>query len=87
MAEGLEIKITYDSQVQGTLVRCSMLRKSFKVPTLIKILIYFENLINVVELANMSGVGFPNQLTVSLLRMRRLRPRYNLKLNNNADGF
>ena len=44
VAEGLEIKITYDSQVQGTLVRCSMQRKSYKLPTLSKILIYFEKL-------------------------------------------
>ena len=69
------------------MVRRSMQMNSLKLPTLLKILIYFENPYYVVELANMSGVGFPNQLTVSLLRMRRLRPRYDLKLNNNADGF
>ena len=42
--ERLEIKIPYDSQVQGTLVRHSMQMKSFKLPTLSKILIYFEKL-------------------------------------------
>ena len=37
LGEGLEIKVTYDSQVQGTLVRHSMQMKSFELPTLFKV--------------------------------------------------
>ena len=40
----LYFKNTYGSQVKGTFVRRSRQRRSFKLPTFLKILIYFENL-------------------------------------------
>ena len=80
--EGLEIKITYDSQVQGTLVSHSMQRKSFKLPTLLKILIYFEILQNFLKWQTCRE--FVSQ-TVTTEHVQTVR--HNLILENMQSGM